>query len=333
MRWLNKRPSKEPKALVLVYHRVAENSIDPWRLCVQPEVFEQQIQFLKNNFHVISIDNLKEQLAKRQISDRTVCITFDDGYVDNYTTAWPILSRNNLPATFFITSHNLNNQQSFWWDELVALSLQAPMLPECFILNVGDFHFTFDLGQESILSEEMISQHQSWYYTMSPPTKRCSLYYSLWEKLKPLPLNKIENILDAIRQINNSKTINNYALMSECNILEMINDPLFSIGIHTETHPALAYHNISVQKKEIENCKTALEAIVHQSVEAISYPYGNYNKDTLAVCVDSNLSLGFTTEEKCISKNSDPLRLGRVTIESWKEKEFEDKLEHFFKGS
>ena len=54
-----------------------------------------------------------------------MAITFDDGYVDNLTTASPILTSLNLPATFFVTTGHTGRAQEFWWDELHRVLLQA----------------------------------------------------------------------------------------------------------------------------------------------------------------------------------------------------------------
>lgn len=89
--------------VVLMYHRIANPVNDYWQLCVSPENFEQQLQVI---------------LKYRE----RVSITFDDGYIDNYTTAKPLLEKYKLPATFFIATGGIDSGKEFWWDELQQLT-------------------------------------------------------------------------------------------------------------------------------------------------------------------------------------------------------------------
>src|ERR1700759_3055747 len=89
--------------IVLMYHRVDKVDTNPWSICVSPENFEKQIRFLKQNFNIITVDELVIQLRSNTINQNAVCITFDDGYADNYIHAKPVLEKYNCPATFFIT--------------------------------------------------------------------------------------------------------------------------------------------------------------------------------------------------------------------------------------
>ena len=97
--------SRQYAVPILMYHSVNPVSDrERNRLIVPVEVFERQMRFLKkNNYNVVSLDSLIPLLeAKKRIPPRTVAITFDDGYKDNYTYVFPILKKYQLPATIFI---------------------------------------------------------------------------------------------------------------------------------------------------------------------------------------------------------------------------------------
>ena len=115
------------KVAVLMYHRVADVEADPWQLAVSAENFEAQLKILKKRFAVISVDELGHQLSRKQVRQNAMCLTFDDGYVDNYTTAKPLLEKHHLPATFFISTYFLQNGQPFWWDELQEMIFSTPV--------------------------------------------------------------------------------------------------------------------------------------------------------------------------------------------------------------
>ena len=123
--------------IILMYHRVADETCDPWGLCVAPRHFEQQMEVLRKSFSVTPICQLAVFLAEGKVPRGSVAITFDDGYADNVHAAKTILERHELPATLFVVSKYVGGQIEFWWDELDRLLLQPGTLPDRFELNIG----------------------------------------------------------------------------------------------------------------------------------------------------------------------------------------------------
>ena len=116
---------RRAKPVILMYHRVARARHDPWALAVHPERFEQQMDWLSRHRTVLPMDEFVTLMKRDRLPRTAVGLTFDDGYVDNLTTAKPVLERHNLPATVFA----LGDRQSvepFWWDELADLVLACP---------------------------------------------------------------------------------------------------------------------------------------------------------------------------------------------------------------
>ena len=95
-----------------MYHRIATPEYDHWELSVSPQNFEAHLQVLKK-YKVMDLATVVKEIPHKGIA-----ISFDDGYIDNYTVAKPLLEKYHLPATFFITNGNLGKQTEFWWDEL-----------------------------------------------------------------------------------------------------------------------------------------------------------------------------------------------------------------------
>ena len=93
---------------ILMYHYISvpPSSSDRLRvgLSVPPDLFESQMKLLiDNGFHTISLFDLYEHLAiGKPLPDKPIILTFDDGYVDNYTNAFPILKKYGMTATFFV---------------------------------------------------------------------------------------------------------------------------------------------------------------------------------------------------------------------------------------
>ncbi len=136
------------KAIVLSYHRVAAPTIDPWEISVSPENFEEQLQVLKK-YNVVTPAHLLECLEKRQLKNGMVCITFDDGYKDNFLTAKPLLEKYNFHSTIFIPVQFIGEQREFWWDELLTILFSKHDLPTHLSLMISDKVFDFDLGGDA----------------------------------------------------------------------------------------------------------------------------------------------------------------------------------------
>ncbi len=85
---------------VLMYHHVSPH---PGLVTVSPETFEEHMVYLaRKKYRALAADEFLEfLLGKRALDGRNVLITFDDGYLDNYVYAWPILQRYGLKATVF----------------------------------------------------------------------------------------------------------------------------------------------------------------------------------------------------------------------------------------
>ncbi len=96
---------------VLMYHHV-DYSPEPSGVYVRPETFERQMEFLKvHRYRVTELSEIIRLIKTGQnIPRKTVVITFDDGYLDNFQNAFPVLKKMDFPATIFMISSNVNHQ-------------------------------------------------------------------------------------------------------------------------------------------------------------------------------------------------------------------------------
>jgi peptidoglycan/xylan/chitin deacetylase (PgdA/CDA1 family)/folate-dependent phosphoribosylglycinamide formyltransferase PurN len=100
-----------PRVTVLLYHRVTDSARD--NLTTGIEQFDRQMALLRRHFNVISPARLL-QLTEVPRSDRpSVCVTFDDGYLDNYVNAFPILLKNQMDAGFFVSTGLIGTNRKF----------------------------------------------------------------------------------------------------------------------------------------------------------------------------------------------------------------------------
>src|SRR5690349_8149066 len=143
-----------PRGLILMYHRVAEPDLDPWGLSVSPDHFAEQLDVIKRYFRPMSLQELMERHGNGKVPNRSITITFDDGYVDNLQNAKPLLEHYDIPGTIFLVTEALVEERNFWWDELEWALLQVGTLPERLELSKNGNRHGWELGSALRYSPE-----------------------------------------------------------------------------------------------------------------------------------------------------------------------------------
>mgnify|MGYP000911672203 CR=1 FL=1 len=107
-------------AVALMYHSINNGDLF---FNVFPEEFEKQMRYLReNDFNIVSLKKFRQYLINKSLPPKTVLITFDDGYQDNYFNAFPILKKYSLPATIFVTTGNIGKKNKIRDDVLEMLN-------------------------------------------------------------------------------------------------------------------------------------------------------------------------------------------------------------------
>jgi len=107
---------------VIMYHNIDEHSASS-RLSVSPEKFKRQMNFLKNHkYNVVKLEDLAGMLKKNKLPSKTIAITFDDGYENNYTNAYPVLKKLGLQATIFIIPAMIGTDGYLNWSQVIEMS-------------------------------------------------------------------------------------------------------------------------------------------------------------------------------------------------------------------
>lgn len=319
--------NSSPKIVVLMYHRIDIAETDPWGLCVSPENFEQHLQVLKSEFNVIGTEELLRQVSAARIIRNAVCITFDDGYADNFIHAKPLLQKYNCPATFFITTGLIGQQKQFWWDELGNMLLQTKQLPAFLSFKTGNEIFEHHLS-EPLLTTEMRLLHKQWKYHEEPPTDRCELYLKIWERLVVLSYEEIITVMGTLKKWVSADLLEDKRSfpMNDFQLNQLKVDPLFSLGMHTITHPDLSTKKNLSQLKEIDGSKYALEKNYGIKTNMLAYPYGRYNQSTIDVVCRLKITACFTTDQETVNADTDMKMLGRFQAFNWKGEFFKNQI-------
>ena len=108
---------------ILAYH-----SLDPRRfqnkLAISPELFRKQMLFLKSRrFRTVGLEACARSRWQADFFDRSVAITFDDGYLDNYQRAFPVLKELGMTAAFFVTPNDIGKEGFMTWEMLREMAV------------------------------------------------------------------------------------------------------------------------------------------------------------------------------------------------------------------
>lgn len=142
---------------ILGYHRIGSFKGDHVPT-VSPETFERQLAWLSRcRFHVVGLDAVAQALDRREaVPSRCVAITFDDGYEETCTVAWPLLKRFGFPATVFVTPAEVGLSGFATWDQVAAMSRDS--------ITIGSHtmsHSYLPLVGADRLSEEIIQSKRA----------------------------------------------------------------------------------------------------------------------------------------------------------------------------
>lgn len=122
----------------LLYHRVADVHPNTWT--IDWDRFRYQIEWLEQQFEIVSLAEAQRRIAAKMNTVPTVCITFDDGYAENCEKAIPWLIERRIPITYFVTTDNILSGRAFPHD----LEQHCPLPPN----TVAEIQAMSDAGIE-----------------------------------------------------------------------------------------------------------------------------------------------------------------------------------------
>jgi len=147
---------KSKKIGILMYHSVSDG--DNRFFAVSENNFEKQLKFLSDkNFSIISADALFDILKnKKEIPEKTICLTFDDGYKNNYSVVFPILKKYNFPMMIFLVTDLIGEDNYLDWDEISEMQNSGLVSFGCHTKSHPDLDKITSLDIERELVESKI---------------------------------------------------------------------------------------------------------------------------------------------------------------------------------
>lgn len=267
---------------VLMYHRLRD---DGHPLSVPPARFEAQLRWIERVYRPVTLSDLLDGMERGEPPRGALAITFDDGYLDNYTEAFPRLKALGIPATFFVTTGNVGERRYFWWDR-VRLGLRSE--PE--ILSAWP-----ELG-EQLAGRSRETQIQA-----------------VTEALKEIPQDRALALMETLCEPlippeDETMTWDQLAEMADAGM---------EIGSHTVSHPILTRLSAAGAAAELAGSRAVLEERLGRPVRHFAYPNGqpaDLSGDLARMVREAGYRSACTTVAGRVTRGSDPYLLPRIGV-------------------
>ncbi len=245
--------------LILNYHRVGtpgDSLFDHELWSADQNEFDHQVATLKSSCDLIGLDDLPAAIGDLDRASRSnlrfAMITFDDGYLDNYELAFPVLRSHSAPGVFFITTGFVGDRRLAWWDE-ISWMIRSSKRSE---ISLPGF---FEDAQPT--TEDLVA------ITIQRILRTC---YQLDSDRTESFLNQIAEATGTGRAATDLAA---NVWMTWDHVREM-HAAGMSMGAHTVTHPILSRLSPDEQNFEICESRLRIEEQIGEPVTAFSYPVG-----------------------------------------------------------
>lgn len=293
--------------LVVLYHRVAEpgalGELDPDLVDATPGEFDSHMGYLRRHFEPVCIEQvLDAHRSGKALPPASVLVTFDDGYLDNYENAFPILQRHDIRGLFFISTGHVAERRLFWWERLGLLVRRSERVAA---------HIEYPAPED---------------FDCSSPQARSRVIRRLNRIVKDYYGLDLDRFCSEIARAfgvrwteAEDRALADAALMTWQHV-RALRAAGMGIGSHTRAHRVLQTLEPNVLAEELSSSRLTLERELGEPVTTIAYPVGKRISGIRPVrqaVAAAGYELGFTTRPGLnrLSMGDDPLDLKRLPID------------------
>lgn len=295
--YVQKKLRRQHCAAILFYHRFCDGSNESHQLPhLDIRDFKKQVRHIKRWYRVITMDELADKLANgTHFVSPSVVITIDDGYLNNYTLAYPVLKALGLPAVIYLTTGFIGTNKAPWVDDLMDMLLLTKAKTLCFPELLGDevLDISTQLGKRGAV------------------VRLFQVMVRLEHGGKMLVMERLSEVLE-VKEIcrNNGER----KMLNWNEVMEMSENNI-SFGAHTVSHPTLSKMELREAKQEIYESKMEIETRIGSKVRHFAIPNGkreDFNEELKRYCKGIGMETIGSTEPGSISLRSDPYFLKRI---------------------
>lgn len=256
---------------ILGYHRVSDPAAehDAHRnLCVPPEAFAEQLDAVAARREVISLpDLLAVRRGQQRLPRRALLITFDDGYADFASTAWPMLRARSLPVALFVPTAYPDTDRWFWWDrlaELLTMDHKRPTIPS-------------PLGTLPVRTD----------------AQRHRAFVALRTEMKRRSLGEVTDYLSELAGELGAPPARGRSLGWDS--LRGLAAEGVTIGAHSRTHPILTTLSDADLADELRTSRADVAREIGIDVPCVAYPSGEHDARVMAAAEAAGYEIGLAT--------------------------------------
>jgi peptidoglycan/xylan/chitin deacetylase (PgdA/CDA1 family) len=293
------RMARRPCLVAITYHRIGYAEACPYDRGVFEATADQlydQVDHLKARFHMASLQEVVDWVNGRsKLRHAHVLVTFDDGYIDNYQTAFPILRSLGVPGTFFLTTSLVGTDLLPWWDQIAYLLRQTRRQQ---IELTYPKQYSANVGKDS--PEQIIAEVLSLFKT---PAMRNPKKF----------LENLENACD----VKAPERAEQRLFLDWEEAAAMVSGGM-SVGSHTHTHPVLAKLTAAEQLEELLWSRGVLQERLSIKADAVAYPVGSaraLNPSCGRAAREAGYELGFRNDGGVnLRADRSPYQLHRIPM-------------------
>lgn len=281
--------------IILMLHKV-NHQYDPLPITITPDLLDQIITEIKQaGYEFIAIDELFDQAGHfLGASKLKFVVTFDDGYLDNYEDALPVLKKHNVPSTIYLSYGHVEGEHRFWY-ELMTNGIYQTKKTEVDLteFELGLFNLT-----TSDEKEQLISQLNDWLKQFNNETRNTYLT-TILNRLNVLP-----------ETVPVSK-------MLDWDMVQEMQEHDVNFGSHTLSHPILSKEDLPTIQKEVSLSKQLIEEKIKRPVTGFAYPngtYDDYNQSVIDAVEQAGYLYACTTNSGINYKDAKPYELKRINL-------------------
>lgn len=256
-------------------------------------LFKKQIEFMKSNFSIVTMEQVIASIkGEDNLPENALLLTFDDGYIDNYMYAFPILEDAGVQGSFFISGKTFDTHQLLDVNKIHYIlasadinSLLADVFERLNYYRGNEFDYA---SNDELFNQYAIANRFDCKETIF--VKRI-LQTVLPERLR----NTISSDLFEKYVGISEETLAYELYMSEEQIKTMKRHGMY-IGLHGYDHYWLGNLNREQMETDISKALEVMEPFINKNEWVMNYPYGSYNSDVIEYIKKKGAVLGVTTE-------------------------------------
>jgi len=279
------------KVVILMYHRVLKdndetiNYIQPG-MYVTESSFDKQMKFIHEAYQVISLQTLLDAWKSGGLdpNNKYCVVTFDDGWLDNYENAFPILRKYGIPATIFLATSFVGTNQWFWPDKI------------SYLFQIRDKSELRELLKKSKESSQPDRVLETMVAILEDnfSLEKLALMDKVIEGVKRHADADIHSAIDStLRSIGENTSLKRITLNWD-EIKEMSKSGV-SFGSHTCSHKLLIHMPADKIQVELKESIAAIKEKDVKYVPVFCYPNGYYNDMVQKIVEKSGCEAAVTT--------------------------------------